>query len=56
MGAGVALVAVSVYETEFVIVRLAVFRCGDRLFGDRFAGGGQPLLPFGEGGGLVIGI
>src|SRR5918997_1480336 len=54
-GAGVALVAVSVYETGFVIVRFVAFRCGDRVFGDRFAGGGQPLLPFGGGCGLVVG-
>jgi len=45
--AGVALLTVSVYETGFVIVQFIAFRCGDRVFGDRFAGGGQPLLPFG---------
>src|SRR5918998_6600446 len=55
VGAGVALVAVSVYETGFMVVRLAAVRCGDRVFGDRFAGGGQPLLPFGGGCGLVVG-
>ena len=53
VGVVVAPLAVCVYETGFVIVG-PVPRC-DRLFGDRFAGGGQPLFPFCGRRGLVLG-
>jgi len=43
---GVVSLAIGVYETGLVIVRQSAVPRRDRVLGDRFAGGSQPLFPF----------